>query len=79
MELNLKRNVQVRCVCQGCNAKLKIEFITEPMRTGAGGTVDCPACGTSKMIPDEPVRIFYEKDGTWLESLPHTNYLRVRS
>jgi hypothetical protein len=53
---------------------LKIEFITEPVRTGSMWTVDCPVCGTSKMIPDEPVRIFYQKDGGWIESIPHTNY-----
>ena len=44
------------------------------MRTGAMSTVDCPACGTSKMIPGEPVRIYYEKDGRWVESAPHTEY-----
>jgi len=30
------------------------------------------------MIPDEPVKIFYEKDGSWLEALPkskHFGYL----
>jgi hypothetical protein len=70
----VKRNVLLQCFCQGCNARLKIEFVTEPVRTGAGGTVDCPACGTSKMIPAEPVRIFLEKGGKWLESAPHTNY-----
>ena len=72
----MKRNVLFQCVCQGCNARLKIEFITEPMRTGAMSTVDCPVCGTSKMIPDEPVRIYYEKDGGWVESQPHTSYKR---
>ena len=72
----MKRNVSFQCVCQGCNARLKIEFITEPIRTGAMWTVDCPVCGTSKMIPDEPVRIYYQKDGGWVESPPHTSYGR---
>ena len=71
----MKRNVLFQCTCQGCNTRLKIECITEPTRTGAGGTVDCPVCGLSKMIPDEPVRISYEKDGNWVESAPHTSYL----
>ena len=72
----VKRNVLFQCVCQGCNAPLKIEFIAEPTRTGAMWTVDCPVCGTSKMIPSEPVRIFHEKEGGWIESVPRTNYLR---
>jgi len=72
----VKRNVLFPFICQGCNTKLKVEFITEPSRTGAGGTVDCPVCGTSKMIPDEPVRISYEKDGAWIESAPHTSYFQ---
>jgi hypothetical protein len=71
----VKRNVTIPCTCSGCNARLKIEMIIEPVRTGAGGTVDCPSCGTSKLIPGEPVRISFEKDGAWVESLPHTNYL----
>jgi hypothetical protein len=37
-------------------------------------TVDCPVCGTSKMVPDEPVRISYQKDGNWIDSQPHTRY-----
>ena len=53
---------------------LKIEFITEPTRTGAMWTVDCPACGTSKMIPNEPLRIYYRKDDQWIESVPRTSY-----
>jgi hypothetical protein len=73
----VKRNVSFQCGCQGCNARLKIEFITEPVRTGAMWTVDCPVCGASKMIPDEPIRIAYLKDGTWVESVPRTNYFRV--
>jgi len=73
-EVELKRNVLVPCRCQGCAAKLKIEFVTEPVRTGAMWTVDCPVCGTSKMIPDEPVKIFYEKDGSWIESRPKTQH-----
>jgi len=72
----VQRNFISHCVCQGCNARLKIEFITEPMRTGAMWTVDCPVCGTSKMVPDEPVRVYREKDGGWMESEPHTRYSR---
>ena len=72
----MKRNILFQCTCQGCNTKLKIECVTEPTLTGAGGTVDCPVCGASKMIPDEPVRISYEKDGAWIESTPHTSYTR---
>jgi hypothetical protein len=53
---------------------LKIEFITEPMRTGAMWTVDCPVCGTSKMVPDEPVRIAHQNGNGWVESVPHTSY-----
>jgi hypothetical protein len=70
----LKRNVLYPCTCPGCNARLKIEFITEPIRTGAMYTVDCPVCGTSKMVPDEPVKIFYEKAGDWIESKPRTQH-----
>jgi hypothetical protein len=70
----VRRNVSFQSVCPGCNTTLKIEFITEPMRTGAMWTVDCPVCGTSKMVPDEPVRIAYHKDNGWIESAPHTNY-----
>jgi hypothetical protein len=70
----VKRNVLFSGVCQGCNAQLKIEFVSEPVRTGAMWTVDCPVCGTSKMIPDEPVRIFYAKNGDWIEAVPRTNY-----
>ena len=44
------------------------------MRTGAMYTVDCPVCGTSKMIPDEPARIYYEKDGNWIECAPKTQH-----
>jgi hypothetical protein len=70
----LKRNVFFHTVCPGCNSRLKIEFVTEPVRTGAMWTVDCPACGTSKMVPDEPVGIAYQKDGNWIDSQPHTRY-----
>jgi hypothetical protein len=70
----LKRNVVFSAICPGCNARLKIEFITEPVRTGAMWTVDCPVCGTSKMVGDEPVKISYEKNGSWVESKPHTSY-----
>ena len=70
----MKRNVSFQCICPGCNARLKIEFITEPIRTGAMYTVDCPVCGTSKMVPDEPVKIYYQKDGNWVESKPKTQH-----
>lgn len=72
----MKRNVVFQTICPGCNTRLKIELVTEPVRTGAMGTVDCPVCGMSKMIPDEPVRIYYHKDGDWIEAVPHTNYLK---
>jgi len=26
------------------------------------------------MVTDEPVRIAYHKDGSWVDSRPHTNY-----
>jgi hypothetical protein len=70
----VKRNVSFPSICQGCNARLRIEFITEPIRTGAMYTVDCPVCGTSKMTPDEPVKIYYQKDGNWVESKPKTQH-----
>ncbi|PYS33751.1 MAG: hypothetical protein DMG14_31090 [Acidobacteria bacterium] len=70
----MKRNVLFQCVCQGCNAQLRIEFITEPVRTGAMWTVDCPVCGTSKIVPNDPVRIYHQKQGDWIESLPHTSH-----
>ena len=69
----MKHNVLFPCICQGCNARLKVEFI-EPMRTGAMCTVDCPLCGTSKMVPGEPVKIYYEKDGNWIECPPKTQH-----
>ena len=74
LEALLKRNFISHSICQGCNARLQIEFVTEPVRTGAMWTVDCPACGTSKMVVDEPVRIAYLKDGKWIDARPHTNY-----
>src|SRR6266566_2932661 len=63
-----------QCSCQGCNARLKIEFVSEPVRTGAMWTVDCPVCGTSKMIPDDPVKIYYQKDGNWIETRPKSQH-----
>jgi len=72
----LKRNVFFHSICQGCNARLRIEFITEPHSTGAMWTVDCPVCGTSKMVPDEPVTIAHEKDGNWVVGIPHTRYTK---
>jgi len=70
----VKRNVSFPSTCPGCNTRLKIEFITEPIRTGAMHTVDCPVCGTSKLVPDEPVKIYYQKDGNWVESKPKTQH-----
>jgi len=26
------------------------------------------------MIPDEPVKIFYDKDGSWIEARPKTQH-----
>jgi len=26
------------------------------------------------MVPDEPVKIYYEKDGSWIESPPKTQH-----
>ena len=74
----MKRNYISNSICPGCNARLKMEFITEPVRTGAMWTIDCPACGTSKMVGDEPVGVAYMKDGAWVESQPHTNYFSNR-
>ena len=71
----MKRTYTASSSCPGCNARLKIEFITEPVRTGSMWTVDCPACGTSKMVTDEPVKVAYFKDGNWIESPPHNDYL----
>lgn len=70
----MKRNVLFQCGCPGCNARLKIEFVSEPMRTGAMSTVDCPVCGMSKMIPSEPFRIYYQKDGNWIEAAPKSQH-----
>jgi hypothetical protein len=75
----MKRNVFFNTVCPGCNSRLRIEFVTEPLRTGAMWTVDCPVCGTSKMVLDEPVRIAFAKDGDWVDSAPHTRYARGQS
>jgi hypothetical protein len=53
---------------------MRIEFVTEPMRTGAMWTVDCPVCGVSKMIPSEPIRIYHQKDGNWIETPPKSQH-----
>ena len=74
MEVKLKRNVRFQCACPGCNTRMKIEFVTEPMRTGAMWTVDCPVCGVSKMIPSEPLRMFHQKDGDWIETPPKSQH-----
>jgi hypothetical protein len=70
----VRRNVALPSVCPACSSHLRIEFITEPVKTGAMWTVDCPVCGTSKMIPSEPVKVYYQKNGEWIESLPHTSH-----
>ena len=62
------------CVCAGCNTRLKIEFTSEPARTGAMSTVDCPICGTSKMVPDTPVRIAFFKDKSWVDRTPKNQH-----
>jgi hypothetical protein len=71
----VRRNVIYPCSCAGCNARLKIEFVSEPMRTGAMWTVDCPACGTSKMVPNEPIKVFYLKEKGWIESAAKTQHV----
>jgi hypothetical protein len=70
----MKRNFALPFVCPGCNTSLRVELVTEPTTTGAMWTVDCPVCGMSKMIPDEPVKIYYLKEGRWLESAAHTSH-----
>lgn len=70
----LKRNVVLNWNCQACNARLSVELISEPSRTGAMSTVDCPLCGASKMIPDTPTKVFYQKDGQWIEVKPRSQY-----
>ena len=50
---------------------------TGPARTGAMWTVDCPVCGMSKMIPDEPVRILYQKENDWIEVKPKTQHFPI--
>ena len=69
--LSLKKRTMMSWDCQGCRTKVRIEYIAEPQRSGAMSTVDCPLCGTSKMIPDVADRIFYLKDGSWIEAKPH--------
>jgi hypothetical protein len=68
--LSLKKKTEMSWDCQGCKTRIRIEYTAEPRRTGAMGTVDCPICGTSKMIPDVADRLFYRKDGNWIESRP---------
>jgi len=75
LEIPLKRNFPYTCTCAGCSGRLKIEFLSEPIRTGSMWTVDCPACGMSKMVPDEPVRIFLLKDASWIEFTPKTQHV----
>lgn len=57
--------------CQGCQTRIRIEYVSSPTRTGAMSTVDCPLCGTNKMIPDTAERIYHMKDNQWIESKPH--------
>ena len=68
--MSLKKKTEMAWDCQGCKTRLRIEYTSEPHRTGAMSTVDCPICGTSKMIPDVAERIQYKKDGNWIEATP---------
>jgi len=61
--------------CPSCKTRIRIEYVYQPTRTGAMSTVDCPLCGANKMVPDVPERIFYRKDGSWMETKPHTSYI----
>jgi hypothetical protein len=72
--LSLKQRAEMSWDCQGCKTRIRIEIVTDPTRTGAMSTVDCPICGTNKMIPDIADRIFFRKDGAWVESRPHHYY-----
>jgi len=72
--LTQKVRAEMSWDCQGCKTRVRIEYTAEPGRTGAMSTVDCPVCGTNKMIPDVAERIFYRKDGNWIETQPKAHY-----
>ena len=73
--MNPKTRTDMVWDCPGCKTRLRIEYTSEPRRTGAMSTVDCPVCGASKMIPDVAERIFMRKDGVWIESTPHSYHV----
>ena len=70
--MSLKKRTEMSWDCQGCKIRIRIEIVSEPHRTGAMSTVDCPLCGTNKMIPDNADRIFYRKEGAWIETTPRS-------
>jgi len=72
--LSLKTRAEMSWNCQGCDTRIRIEYHAQPTRSGAMGTVDCPICGTNKMIPDVAERIFYRKDGQWNETTPRAYF-----
>ncbi len=73
--MSQKQPTEMSWDCQGCKTRIRIEYVAEPTRTGAMSTVDCPVCGTNKMIPDVAQRLFYKKDGQWIETKPHHYYV----
>ena len=72
--MSLKTRTELSWDCQGCKTRIRIEYSAQPTRTGAMSTVDCPICGTNKMIPDIAERIFYRKDGAWIETTPRASF-----
>ena len=68
--MSLKMKTEMSWDCPGCKTRIRIEYTSQPTRTGAMSTVDCPICGASKMIPDNAERLFYRKDGSWIEARP---------
>ena len=72
--MSLKTRAEMSWDCQGCKTRIRIEYTAQPNRTGAMSTVDCPICGTNKMIPDVAERIFYRKDGHWTEATPRASF-----
>jgi len=74
LQLSVRTREDMSWDCQGCKTRIRIEYTAQPTRTGAMSTVDCPICGTSKMIPDTAERLFYRKDGQWTESRPRSSF-----
>ncbi len=68
----LDRSVPMEWICQGCKVKVRVVMLNAPVTSGAMSTVDCPVCGTSKMIPDQAQQLFYLKDGQWIEATVNT-------